>query len=82
MKKENICLNEDSSSNEYDSDSDSRRVIFMESKGTIENNEYNYEEEGEVNIEAKLISSLHDMIEERNKRKNMKEELSKMKESC
>ena len=81
LKTKNLYLKEDSSSSdEDDSDSDSRRVLFMKFKETIENNEDNYE--GEVNIEEELIISLHDLKKERKKNKQLKEELSKMNESC
>ena len=57
--KRKVYLKEDSSSSdEDDSDSDSRRVLFMALEETIENNEDNYEEEGEVNLEAELISTV------------------------
>ena len=39
----------------------------------IENNEDNYEEEGEVNLEEELISSLCDLKNERKKNKQLKE---------
>ena len=66
--KRNLYLKEDSSSsNEYDSGNGSRRVFFMAFKETIENNEDNYKEEGEVNLEEGLISYLCDMKKERKK---------------
>ena len=82
MKKKNLYSKEDSSSfDEDDSDSDSRKVLFMAFEENIENNEDNCEEEGEVNLEGELISALCDLKKERNKNKYLKEELSKMKES-
>ena len=45
-----------------------------------ENNEGDYEEEGEVNLEAELISALSDLRIARKKNKSLKEELSKLKE--
>ena len=79
--KKNLYLKEDSSSsNEDDSDNDSRRVLFMELEEIIENNKDNCEQ-GVVNIEEELISSLRDLKKDRKKNKQLKEELSKMKES-
>ena len=69
MKQKNLYSKEDSPSNEDDSDSDSRRVLFMALEETIKNNEDNYEEEGEVNVEAKLINALCDLKKERKKNK-------------
>jgi hypothetical protein len=40
----------------------------------------NYEEEGEVDLEAELISALSDLKRERKKNKSLKEELIKLKE--
>ena len=53
----------------------------MDFEENIENNEDNCEEQGEVNLEGELISALCDLEKERNKNKQLKEELSKMKES-
>ena len=51
MKKKNISSKKDSSSfDEDDSDSESRKVLFMAFEENIENNENNCEEEGEVNL--------------------------------
>ena len=52
-------------------------MIFEEN---IENNQDDCEEEGEVNLEGGLISALCDLKKERKKNKQLKEELSKMKE--
>ena len=83
MKKKSLYSKEDSSSSdEDDSDSDSRRVLFMAFEENIENTEDNFEEEGEVNLEEELISALCDLKKERNENKQLKEESSKMKESC
>ena len=82
MKKKNLYSKEDSSSShEDDSESDSRKVLFIEFEENIENNEDNCEEEGEVNFEEELISALCDLKNERKKNKKLKEELSKIKES-
>ena len=82
MKKKNLYSREDSSSfNEDDSGSDSGKVLLMEFKEQIENNEDDSEEEGEVDLEGELISSLSELKKERKKNKQLKEELSKMKES-
>ena len=49
LKKKSLYSKEDSSRfDEYDSDNDSRRVIFMELEETIENNEDKYEEAMQV----------------------------------
>ena len=53
----------------------------MEFEENIENNEDNSEEEGEVNLEGELISALCDLKKGRNKNIQLKEELSKMRES-
>ena len=82
FKNQNLYSKEDSSSfDEDDSDNKSRKVLFMAFEENIENNEDNCEEEGEVNLEGELISSLCDLKKERKKNKKLKEELSKMKES-
>jgi hypothetical protein len=47
--------------------------------GTFENDKENYEE-GEVDLEAELISALSDLKRERKKKKSLKEELIKIKE--
>ena len=47
---------------------------------TTKNNEGDDEEEGEVNIEAKMINALSDLRIARKKKKSLKEELSKLKE--
>ena len=47
----------------------------------IENIEDSSEEEGELNLEEELISALCDLKNERKESKQLKEELSKMKES-
>jgi hypothetical protein len=57
LKNKILYSKDDSSSSneDDDSDSDSRRVLFMgleTQEETIENNEGDYEEEGEVNLEA------------------------------
>jgi hypothetical protein len=62
-KKKSLYSKDDSSSfdEDDDSDSDSRRVLFMAletQEETIENNEGDYEEEGEVNLEEELMSFL------------------------
>jgi hypothetical protein len=82
LKKKNLYSKEvSSSSDEDDSDNESRKVIFMEFEENIENNEDNCEEEREVNLEGELISALCDLKKERKKNKKLKEELSEMKES-
>jgi hypothetical protein len=83
--KKILCSKDDSFSSheDDDSDNDSRRLIFMElyiQEETTKNNEGDYEEEGEVNIEEELISSLSDLRITRKKNKSLKEELSKLKE--
>ena len=50
----------------------------MEFEENNENNEDTCEEEGEVNLEKELISALCDLKKERKKKKQLKEELSKM----
>ena len=47
----------------------------------IENNEDDSKEEGEVDLEGEIISSLSELKKERKKNKKLKEELNKMKES-
>ena len=72
-----------SSDEDDDNDTDSRRVLFMvleTQEETTENNEGEYEEEGEVNLEEELISSLRDLRIERKKNMYFKEELSNQKE--
>ena len=85
LKKKNLYSKDDSSSSDEDddSDNDSRRVLFMAletQEENIENNEGDYEEEGEVNLEEKLISALSDLRIARKKNKSLNEELSKLKE--
>ena len=82
MKKKNLYSKEDSSSfDEDDSDNESRKPLFIKFEENIENNEYNCEEMEEVSLEEELISVLCDLKKERKKNKQLKEELSKMKES-
>jgi hypothetical protein len=47
---------------------------------TLENDKEEYEEEGEVDLEAELISALSDLRTKRKKNKFLKEELIKLKE--
>jgi hypothetical protein len=47
----------------------------------FENDEEDYEEEGEVDLEAELISALSELKKERKKNKSLKGELLKLKES-
>jgi hypothetical protein len=69
--KKYLYSKEDSSSldEDDDSDSDSENVLFMD----FENDEEDYEEEGEVYLEAELIDSLRELNEERKKNKSLKE---------
>jgi hypothetical protein len=64
LKKKILNLKDGSSSSDEDNDrnNDSRRVLFMVLEiqvETTENNEGDYEEEGDVNLEAQLISVTH-----------------------
>jgi hypothetical protein len=78
FKKSNYSKEDSSSSNEDDdSDNDLENIIFM----YFENDVEDYEEEGEVDLEAELIDSLRKLNNERKKSKSLKEELHKMKES-
>jgi hypothetical protein len=47
----------------------------------FENDEEDYEKEGEVDLEEKLISALSELKRERKKIKSLKEELIKIKEN-
>jgi hypothetical protein len=59
-----------------DNGSDSKRVLCM----ALENDEEYYEEEGEVDLEAKPINTLSELKKERRKNNSLKEELIKVKE--
>jgi hypothetical protein len=48
---------------------------------SLENDKEDYEEEGEVDREAKLISALSELKREMKKNKSLKEELIKLKEA-
>ena len=83
-KNRNLYTKENNSSpNDDDSDSDntSKRVLFlaMDSKEVIVDHD-ELEEEGEVDLEAKLISSLEELHKERKKNKLLKKELSRIRE--
>jgi hypothetical protein len=85
LKKKILYSKDDSSSSDEDddSDNDSRRLLFMvldTQDETIENNEGEYEEEGEVNLEEELIGALSDLRITKKKNNSLKEELSKLKE--
>jgi hypothetical protein len=66
---------EDSSSLEEDEDSesDTKRVLFM----SLEDFEEDFAEEGEVYLIAKLINAFDDLKNERNKIKSLKEGLKR-----
>jgi hypothetical protein len=66
--KKSFYSREDSSSSDEDddSDSDSERVLFMEMETQKGNDEYY--EEGEVDLEAELISALSELKRERKKK--------------
>jgi hypothetical protein len=85
LKRKSLYLKDNSSpfDEDDDSDSESRRVLFLEletQEETTENNEGYYEEEGEVNLEEELISSVSNLKRVRKKNKSLKEGLSKLKE--
>jgi flagellar hook-basal body complex protein FliE len=73
--KKNIYSREDSSSSDEDnkSDSDSNRVLFMDTK-----NKKN-DEEGEVDFEAELINALTELKKERKKNIYLKTQLEEGK---
>lgn len=82
LEKKNLYSREDSSSSDEDnSDCDSRKVLFMEFEEQIENNEDDSEEEGEVDLEGELITALDELERERKKNKQLMKELSKKRES-
>jgi hypothetical protein len=77
LEKKNLDSKDNSSSSNegYDSDSDSRRVLFMAletQEENTKNNEGDYEEQGELNLEEELISVLGDLRIERKKNKSLK----------
>jgi hypothetical protein len=74
--KKNLYSREDSSSFDEDneSDSDSERVLFMDTK-----NKKN-DEEGEVDFEVELINALTELKKERKKNKSFKEEKTQLEE--
>jgi hypothetical protein len=76
--EKNLYSREESFSSDEDDDRDneSNNVIFME----FENDEENYEEEGEVDIEAEIIIALSELRRERKKNKSLKEELINLNE--
>ena len=82
MKRKILYSKEDScsSNEEDDSDDDSGKVIFVTLEGTINDDKEDYVD-GEVYLEAELISSLSELNKERKKNKLLKKELGELKES-
>ena len=82
-KSKNIYSREDinSSNDDSNSDNDSKKVLFMamDTKETTGDHDES-KEEGEVDLEAKLISALEELHKERKKNRLLKEELSKTRE--
>ena len=83
-KRKHFYSKEDSNSSDDDSDSDNdfEKVIFMaiDTKEATNDHEGS-KEEGEVDLEAELISALEELNKERKKNKLLKKELSKIKEA-
>ena len=81
-KGKNFYSREDNNTfdDDSDSDNDSEKVLFMamDTKETTDDHDES-EEEGEVDLEAKLIRSLEELNKERKKNKLLKKELSRIK---
>lgn len=61
-KHKNLYSREDSSSsNEDDSDTDSGRVLFMSFEDKVKKNEDDSQEDGEVDLEAELVSAISEL---------------------
>ena len=84
VQRKNFYSKENSSSSDddFDSDNDSEKVIFMAIDTKEINDDHDEsEEEGEVDLEAELISSLEELHKERKKNRLLKKELSRMREN-
>jgi hypothetical protein len=83
-KNKNLYTKENNSSSDdddLDSDNESERVLFlaMDTKEVTEDHD-ELEEEGEVDLEAKLVSALEELDKARKKNKLLKKELSRTRE--
>ena len=78
-KSKNIYSKEDNNSSDDDTDNDDGVLFMTIDTKEIPDDHEGSEEEGEVDLEAKLISALEELNKERKKNKLLKKELSKIK---